>query len=1176
MSRTSHIFETLQAVRKRLQLERLLKGIAILLGGFLVVSLLSAYVLVQDNFSDDVVFWVRLLVLAGLIIVFVRYVFRPLSAAPSHRQTARFLEEKYPHLQETLSTAVELSEGGDKVHRTIRTLLERDTWTRLQSLSLPRFYHPRETVIAFSALILSVGLFSYLFFAGPEAYHYSMGKLFWDWLDRQSAPLYSISVSPGNVKVGKRADLEITAALNGFTSQNVRILAHYENQPRWEQTSMQGSENNSFKFRFFDIRDRIDYYVESEGIRSPQFTILVAELARVEKLHVVLSFPAYSGLKQVVLEDEGNIRALMGTSAEITITTDRPVKGGKIRLDSGKEVGFHPLEGNRWRARLRVEKDDYYRIHLRDEENFWNPASDEYMIAALEDQPPHVSFRRPGRDQRVTNIEEVFVEVQAEDDYAVRSLQLRYSANGAPEKSMVLEVPRASRTVAGSHTFYLEEFALQPGDFVSYYAVAADAVSQASTDIYFLEVEPYDREYYQSQQSGGGGGGGDSNVALARRQKEIIAATFKLERDKKTASHQEFEENSHTLALVQQRLKGEAQAIAERIERREAAISDPRFRKMVEHLHEAMKHMDPAHGHLNELRPGDALPEEQKSLQQLLRAEALFKEIQVAFGQGQAGGGGGSSAQELADLVDLELDKKKNQYETLQQNRHEDRQQALDEALEKLKELARRQQQLAEKRRRQAMEASGGGASPEQEELIEEAERLARELDRLSRNQPSEQLRDISRELRQAARDMKQAGASGQQNREAQMRAQRAMERLKRAEESLNRHQESQRNQGIEKLKSDAQRVVEQQKNVVDRLGRLQQRSQSGRAGQELIQDLRNLLRDKSQLQEDLYQLEGDLHNSARSLQADQPEASRKLKEAGIDIRDNRIPDKMQEGSDLLSRAGIEPAKRREEGITQDLEEVARKVREASQALTPQGGSRHEEKLQEALSQLGSLVENLESMRQRGLERSARGQGQSEQQEEETKPTGRDSAGQKEDPSGSRSGQQQAGRQEGQGKSQGRSNQDQSSPTEQQGQTPARSSANPSGGPRTASQQAGAGNNTDGIDPRQVQREWQERLGEAEQIRRALRENPELARDLNALVGEMKRLDAERLLSDPQEIARLKAQVIDGFRQLELEIAQALQKQDQKAVRLVNHDEVPPEYRKKVEEYYRTLASKRK
>src|ERR1017187_2398161 len=86
--------------------------------------------------------------------------------------------------------------------------------------------------------------------------------------------------------------------------------------------------------------------------------------------------------------------------------------------------------------------------------------------------------------------------------------------------------------------------------------------------------------------------------------------------------------------------------------------------------------------------------------QNLLRAEATFRQIQVAFGSSGGGGGaGGGAGRDLASLFDLELDTEKNQYETAQTAGSQSQQEKdIDEALQKLDQLARRQEELAQQR----------------------------------------------------------------------------------------------------------------------------------------------------------------------------------------------------------------------------------------------------------------------------------------------------------------------------------------------------------------------------------------------------------------------------------------------------------------------------------------------
>ena len=57
-------------------------------------------------------------------------------------------------------------------------------------------------------------------------------------------------------------------------------------------------------------------------------------------------------------------------------------------------------------------------------------------MEALEDQKPVVKFLKPGRDVPATNLEEIFTEVRAEDDYGVNTLEIYYSVNGKSEKKI--------------------------------------------------------------------------------------------------------------------------------------------------------------------------------------------------------------------------------------------------------------------------------------------------------------------------------------------------------------------------------------------------------------------------------------------------------------------------------------------------------------------------------------------------------------------------------------------------------------------------------------------------------------------------------------------------------------------------------------------------------------------
>ena len=151
-----------------------------------------------------------------------------------------------------------------------------------------------------------------------------------------------------------------------------------------------------------------------------------------------------------------------------------------------------------------MEKDGAYHVAATDD---GQPVrfSEDYFIATDKALPPQVSIARPGGDYRASPIEEVTVGVKAADQFGLNDVHLHYSVNGGPDHDVSLLKTPGAKEADGNYTLPLEDFKLVPGDLVSLYATARDGHSEARTDISFIQVDPFEREFSQSQQSGGGG-----------------------------------------------------------------------------------------------------------------------------------------------------------------------------------------------------------------------------------------------------------------------------------------------------------------------------------------------------------------------------------------------------------------------------------------------------------------------------------------------------------------------------------------------------------------------------------------------------------------------------------------------------------------------------------------------
>jgi hypothetical protein len=110
---------------------------------------------------------------------------------------------------------------------------------------------------------------------------------------------------------------------------------------------------------------------------------------------------------------------------------------------------------------------------------------------------------------------------------------------------------------------------------------------------------------------------------------------------------------------------------------------------------------------------------------------------------------------------------------------------------------------------------------------------------------------------------------------------------------------------------------------------------------------------------------------------------------------------------------------------------------------------------------------------------------------------------------------------------------------------------------------------------RQFEKEYELRIKEAQEISRNLRDHQDLAAQVKSMLARMKQMGSMKFLYDAQELERLKSTVIEGFRQLELDVSKNLQHVINKEnLHLAKDEEVPELYRKQVEDYYKALSEK--
>ncbi|MGE3511968.1 MAG: DUF4175 family protein, partial [Vicinamibacterales bacterium] len=716
------------------------------------------------------------------VVVALAVAIRALSPArrvPTDQQVARFIEEREPSLDDRLVSAVDVGRGRvDGSPPALAAAMIADAGRRaaqVEPSAIVESDRLRRSALQFGVSLLVLLL---IVLAGRHTARRS-----YDALALSLFPAHvRLAVSPGDARVQAGSSLVVEARLAGNSAPVTAQLQRADGEG-WVATEMPVGDDGTFRVRFADLGESFRYRVVVGALTSDDFDVTVVRPPRVTRVDVEYQYPPSLGLRPRIEEDAGDIYAPAGTNVRVIVHTDGDAVAGQLALATGPSLPLNP-EAQGLVATLRVERDDSYRLRVADRDGMTAAGETEYFIRMLDDRPPDVRVMRPARDRSVTALEEIDVEAEAQDDFGVTAMELVFSVRGGPEQVAPFAIQGRAPTVSGRQTLYLEDLGVKPGDFISYYVRARDLPRgrrsvEARSDLFFLEVKPYEQEFSLAQSQGGGAGGSAQLDDLVEAQKEIVVATWKLDR-RSLASGATSADDVRTVAKAEAELKTRVEATASQF--RDSTMRDPRRRGPTpgapragqtlpeeDAMTAASKALAQAVAALEALKTRSAMPPELEALNHLLRAQAEVKQRQITRQTGAGGQGQNRQAQDLSTLFDKELARQQQtNYET--PNSSEEKEptsedellarirelaKRQDELLRRQEELARQRQQLTAEELKRALET----LTREQQALREQAEQMARQM---SQGQPGASSPERQSEQARRTGDRNQPGQQGQ------------------------------------------------------------------------------------------------------------------------------------------------------------------------------------------------------------------------------------------------------------------------------------------------------------------------------------------------------------------------------------------------------------------------------
>jgi hypothetical protein len=355
-----------------------------------------------------------------------------------------------------------------------------------------------------------------------------------------------ITVTPGDAQVERGTGLVIAARFGGAPPAEATLVLTSGGDKESRIPMARRLADPVFGASISEVSQAGVYHIEYGMKKTRDYRITIFEFPALVRADAQLHYPAYTGLTNRTIPDTLRVSAVEGSRLSYTLQLNKPV--AKARW-VGKEHSLALAAQTNAVAMLSdflLTTNARYSLELTDAEGRTNKFPTDFVLQALTNQRPDVKLVSPRGDPRVSRLEELQLQAEASDDFGLLKYGVGFGVAG--QEPQLVELGRSAPALAKRQFDYLiplEKLGVDVDQAVTYFAWADDygpdgQVRRTFSDIFFADVRPFEEVFRPDQsgsgesgdQSGSQGGGGNERAQLADLQKQIVVATWNLQRRK--------------------------------------------------------------------------------------------------------------------------------------------------------------------------------------------------------------------------------------------------------------------------------------------------------------------------------------------------------------------------------------------------------------------------------------------------------------------------------------------------------------------------------------------------------------------------------------------------------------------------------------------------------------------
>jgi len=360
----------------------------------------------------------------------------------------------------------------------------------------------------------------------------------------KTAPFTGVTISLDNTKHSLRYgdDVKIIATVSKKVTERLELVTVSKDGKESVLPMLPRGVSNQGEAKWqallTDVKDPAQFFARSGKTQSETGTLDVQLTPKISEAIVRITPLEYT--RQAIYEGkipDTGIAGLVGTQVEIYLTSNRPLKFGRMQLEyedkseSSVDLTLNSTDAdqaNSVSCSLKLDRDGKFEIKVTDVDGLQSTDSVQGKMTILTDQRPIVRILEPRPFSLATPDIDLPVSVSAEDDFGITQLRLYRSLNGSAARPIDLPFEPSARANVVIQ-LPLKQFGLVPGDEIDLFARTEDndpagpkGAESPKTTIRIISIEEFQERMLEQR----GAEALSAKYEAAQRQLENVSTAM--------------------------------------------------------------------------------------------------------------------------------------------------------------------------------------------------------------------------------------------------------------------------------------------------------------------------------------------------------------------------------------------------------------------------------------------------------------------------------------------------------------------------------------------------------------------------------------------------------------------------------------------------------------------------